>query len=244
MEVISFKENKYTEWYNSIIKKARLKNRKKLKRDDVNFIYYENHHIYPRSFGGSFKKENMILLTPKEHFICHLLLTKMCINEEEKYKMLHAFCSMINCTENEYQKGFRFHKKTITSKIFENVRLNVANDMSKLHKGKIVSKISRKKMSDSAKKKEIIGIKGNGKGKDNREWKGYYLTPWGKFETGTEAVKKCPINNIRYDFVYRTCKNPDKIITIDSTRASKYVNKTHIGLTYGDLGFGFERIIK
>jgi len=34
----------------------------------------------------------------------------------------------------------------------------------------------------------------------------------------------------------------DKLITLDFTRASKYVNKTHIGLTYGELGFGFERV--
>ena len=37
----------------------------------------ENHHIVPRSMGGSDDKDNMVLLTLREHFICHKLLTKI-----------------------------------------------------------------------------------------------------------------------------------------------------------------------
>ena len=37
---------------------------------------YENHHIIPRSEGGSNKKSNKVRLTPKEHHICHLCLIK------------------------------------------------------------------------------------------------------------------------------------------------------------------------
>ena len=39
--------------------------------------YIENHHIIPRSEGGSNKKTNKVELTPKEHHLCHLLLIKM-----------------------------------------------------------------------------------------------------------------------------------------------------------------------
>ena len=38
---------------------------------------YENHHIVPRSEGGSNKKSNKVRLTPKEHHICHLCLIKI-----------------------------------------------------------------------------------------------------------------------------------------------------------------------
>ena len=47
----------------------------------------ENHHIIPRSMGGSDEKENLVKLTPKEHYICHLCLIKF--NEgPDYYKMI------------------------------------------------------------------------------------------------------------------------------------------------------------
>lgn len=39
--------------------------------------YYENHHIIPRSLNGSNSSENLVLLTAREHFICHWLLVKI-----------------------------------------------------------------------------------------------------------------------------------------------------------------------
>lgn len=38
--------------------------------------YSENHHIVPRSHGGSNKKDNLIALTPRQHFIAHRMLWK------------------------------------------------------------------------------------------------------------------------------------------------------------------------
>lgn len=38
--------------------------------------YCEKHHIVPRSHGGSNKKENLISLTPRQHFIAHRMLWK------------------------------------------------------------------------------------------------------------------------------------------------------------------------
>lgn len=40
-------------------------------------MVYERHHILPRSLGGTDGPENLVLLTPREHFIAHLLLAKM-----------------------------------------------------------------------------------------------------------------------------------------------------------------------
>lgn len=39
--------------------------------------YFEKHHIIPQSMGGSDEPENIVLLTAREHFICHLLLSKI-----------------------------------------------------------------------------------------------------------------------------------------------------------------------
>ena len=63
------------ERYNEIIEKAKSENRIRLKKNNTNYIYYENHHILPRCIGGSNEKENMQLLTAEEHYICHRLLT-------------------------------------------------------------------------------------------------------------------------------------------------------------------------
>lgn len=39
--------------------------------------YVEKHHILPKSMGGLDNKENIVELTPREHFIAHLLLVKI-----------------------------------------------------------------------------------------------------------------------------------------------------------------------
>ena len=39
--------------------------------------YKERHHIIPRCLGGNNTKENLVDLTPEEHYIAHLLLIKI-----------------------------------------------------------------------------------------------------------------------------------------------------------------------
>lgn len=77
-------DNKYTRWYFEIIERRRL---------DVPAGYTENHHIQPESLGGSNQPDNMVRLTAREHYICHLLLTKM-LEGEPKKRMCFAFRSM------------------------------------------------------------------------------------------------------------------------------------------------------
>jgi len=79
-----FLENKYTKWYNIIVQNALTR---------VNNGYIENHHIIPKSLGGLDTTENIVALTAKEHFICHLLLTKM-VAGTMKYKMHKAALMM------------------------------------------------------------------------------------------------------------------------------------------------------
>ena len=62
--------NKYTFWYNNIIQRAQSR---VLSTD----TYTEKHHIIPRSLGGDDLTSNLVRLTAREHFVCHLLLTKM-----------------------------------------------------------------------------------------------------------------------------------------------------------------------
>lgn len=99
--------NKYSVWYFSIIGKAL---ERKWKKKEIDF-YVENHHFFPKSLGGTDK--HTVLLTAKEHFICHILLTKM-LEGNDKIKMRWAVINL------EGKK--RIYR---TSILYETVRKNL-----------------------------------------------------------------------------------------------------------------------
>jgi hypothetical protein len=105
-----FENNKYSRWYNSIVDNA--KNR------TVLLDYSEKHHIVPKSIGGTNNKENLVCLTAKEHFVCHLLLTKMLIGPA-KQKMIYAFWQLSNQTnihQHRHKSSGRMY--TLARKMF------------------------------------------------------------------------------------------------------------------------------
>jgi NUMOD3 motif len=61
--------------YNNIINNAKSQNRIRFKKKDPKYVYYESHHIISKCLGGNNDKENLVLLTAREHYICHKLLT-------------------------------------------------------------------------------------------------------------------------------------------------------------------------
>lgn len=83
--------NKYTNTYFSIVNRSFFENRS---RKDSRI--YEQHHIIPKSCGGSNEPSNLILLTPKEHYICHRLLPKMVKSKIHYEKMIYALWSLVN----------------------------------------------------------------------------------------------------------------------------------------------------
>lgn len=85
----------YKKIYNTIIE------RRKISPYDG---YSELHHIIPRSLGGSDNKENLVHLSAREHFICHLLLIKIYPSGYKHYKMIRAFLMML--VSNDTQKRF------------------------------------------------------------------------------------------------------------------------------------------
>lgn len=81
-----FLDNKYTQWYWNIIKKA--------EEGLLEGKYFEKHHKIPKCFGGSNKKENLVRLPMRAHFICHWLLTKMVLDPKMLSQMNYALMSM------------------------------------------------------------------------------------------------------------------------------------------------------
>lgn len=66
---------KYKKHYDMLILKAKSKEdqREEEKKFDC---YFERHHIHPKSLGGSDEKENLVLLTAREHFYSALAISK------------------------------------------------------------------------------------------------------------------------------------------------------------------------
>lgn len=95
-EVLASSKNKeYLGQYLSIITEALLANRRRYCKSDERYIYYEQHHILPKSLYPQYEKDktNLVLLTAEEHFECHKLLTKVFPGQE----MAHAFWRMCCC---------------------------------------------------------------------------------------------------------------------------------------------------
>ena len=101
-----FLENKYTTWYFNIIKSALLRT--------IYTGYTEKHHIIPKSLGGDNSASNMVRLTAREHFICHILLTRM-TSGKSKGKMIYAARCM-SIMENKHQTRY------VNSYLYEKIK--------------------------------------------------------------------------------------------------------------------------
>lgn len=124
--ISKFLENKYTRWYFRIINNP----------DTTGYV--ERHHIIPRCMGGDNSLQNIVRLSARQHFVCHLLLTKMIDCPLFRGKMHYALrCMLIWRTPD----GQRYIPKC--SRIFEKVR--------RAHKGISRSIETRKKISEAKK---------------------------------------------------------------------------------------------
>ena len=149
-------DNKYTKWYNAIIANAKTR---------INPIgYMEKHHIVPSSLGGTNRKDNLVLLTPKEHFICHVLLTKMTVGNHY-YKMCYALNMLTNAknigsgrytpTSKLYDYAKRLHLEAITDSWTPDKRKKHGDKIRKVvtgrkHKPESIEKMKNKEWTQKA----------------------------------------------------------------------------------------------
>ena len=117
--------------------------------------YTEEHHILPRSLGGTDEPANLVALTAREHFICHILLTKF-TRGTDKSKMVRAAIMMkaSNTLQDRY----------FNSQLYETVRIAYSDRRSieqegenNTFYGKKHSAVTRAKMSASKKEKYSNG---------------------------------------------------------------------------------------
>jgi hypothetical protein len=96
----TFLNNKYKLWYKAIIQKAVNERR------EYDSLKHERHHALPKCFGGTEDSNNYITLTFKEHYICHLLLTRFTIGKD-KMKMSFALHTFFHFNHNRSLKILR-----------------------------------------------------------------------------------------------------------------------------------------
>jgi hypothetical protein len=192
--------NKYTYWYYCIINYAQG-------RDSSVLGYREKHHIIPESFylnrirpgpkgwlqGCPNEVGNIVSLTPREHFLCHWLLTKMVVgaayikmeraltyfrssskNHERvlsagQYARIKLACSLKGCSAETRLKIGKSNKgKCRTDK----QRFNLVNGM-KGRPNPSTNTTWWNNGKDSIRSKENPGngwVKGQLKQKDTRSW--------------------------------------------------------------------------
>jgi hypothetical protein len=147
-------ENKYSKTYWKIIENARLRSSifqnciGETVSDGANLWtnfgpnfhlveYYEKHHAHPKALEGSDDESNIVLLSPKEHYICHHLLTKFTEGEDRR-KMLFAWHLMCHFSIDD--------RRYIPAVQYDYLRRELAKaGKSEEHKAK---------MSESAKKRK------------------------------------------------------------------------------------------
>lgn len=114
--------------------------------------YFELHHILPKCKGGDNSKNNLVLLTPREHFLAHWLLW-LIFKDRQMALAFHKMLSNNNrqdrrFSSKDYEKAREAYRKT-----------NIGNTYGKGNKGRIISEEQRKNHS--------IIMKGKFNGEDN-----------------------------------------------------------------------------
>lgn len=217
--------------------------------------YIEKHHILPRSMGGNEDKENIVKLTAREHYIAHWLLTKF-VPAVNKKSMNYALWLMSQDNTTS-AKGYR-----ITSRHFEYNRKQhriMKSGVNNPQYGKpswisgktkdtcsIVARIAEQKIgvgnamygkNHSTATRQLMSVTHTGE--NSSYFKGYYLTPFGKFAS-THLAEKA--TGLTAQTILNWCKaNNHKKFTGKGKAAKKFPDEWK-GKTFKELGFGFEEI--
>lgn len=112
---------------------------------------YHKHHIIPKSMGGNNDSDNLVYLTPREHYIAHLLLPMMVISPIHKRSM---YCALVRFLGRNSKTSRIKNTSRIYQKILEDNRIHMTGKNNPFY-GKTHSEESRKRMSESHKGNNI-----------------------------------------------------------------------------------------
>ncbi len=188
---------KYSKLYINIINNSINKVRNKLKKDNPNYTYYEEHHILPSVLYKEYSnlkihKWNKVLLTAKEHFICHILIMK----HYRKIKYTYGYKKMSRAI-NQMSSNKRY-----SSKLYESYKLNLSHSeetkkkmsvvrigivFTKEHKSNLSNSHKGLKLSQDTKDKMSIARKGKVSGMLGKTHSNETKDKISKYRTGQKA---------------------------------------------------------
>lgn len=183
----------YKKIYDSLIFKAQI-------RKSVDG-YFENHHIIPKSMGGTDARYNLVKLTGREHFIAHVLLAKIYGGTQ-----WYAVSRMAHQTNMFNSRLYEIAKREYA----QSLRGVARNDETKrkislTQKGKTLSEHHLKKLQESnssestclKKSKALLGRK------RSEEDRGKMSEGWAK----RRFVKKCIELNNAIESIFKPALN-------------------------------------
>ena len=146
--------------------------------------YTETHHIIPKSLGGTDNKENLVDLSAREHFICHLLLTKMYPEGSlEWVKMTKAFMCMMFRQSNNQERYINSHWYSFYREKFSDIQKFNQSGKRNSQYGKCWIYNESLKQSKSIAKEELENYLNNG-------WLRGRVTDWKKFDNYNHFKKE------------------------------------------------------
>lgn len=159
-------------------------------RNRVLDSYTEKHHVLPKCLGGKDDEDNLVKLTPEEHFVAHQLLTKI---YPDNSKLAYA-AHMMSVNNGKNQRN---------NKTYGWLRKNLSKHFSELMKGnKYQSNRKNYKHSDETKQKMSDVAKGR-KFSDEHRLKMSQARkgkiPWNKGLTVTDDRVKNSMRNLPYN---------------------------------------------
>ena len=112
--------------------------RQALPRKKYEGVYFEEHHIKPKSLFPELKndKTNLVLLTQREHYLAHLLLIRF-TKGDAKFRMICAFCRFCHGKNAEKFKN---------GKEYEKYRLLWHKELGERMKGHHISEKAKERM--------------------------------------------------------------------------------------------------
>lgn len=147
----------YKKIYDNLMIKCSNEHEKRLKEKNDG-CYFEKHHKIPKCLNGNNDKNNLVLLTAKEHYLSHHLLIKIYPNNN---KLVYSFWMMCNGTlKNRPKPNQRLYQESrllfslmkLGSKHSEKTKLLISNTQKERFKGQSGTFLGKKHSEESLKK--------------------------------------------------------------------------------------------
>jgi len=163
--------------------------------------YGEIHHITPKCLGGTNKKENLVKLTAKEHWLIHLLLVEIYPNNPKLKLAVRMMSIKSNNQEREIIKS---------GKNFERIKIEAA----KAH-GEVLKGVKRKPFTQEHKdniSKSRLGKPGTNKGKifTEEHKKNIGIASKGRIDGDKNPMKRKEVLD-KHPSLFSETNNPSKI---------------------------------